>query len=76
MGAAASVRVRSAQAASRARDLRPIIEECAERGDSLAQIAVHLNKRGIQTSRGKQWQATQVARVIEFWNRPTQEHSK
>ena len=48
----------------RAADLMPIIDELKANGRSLAQIAKELNARGIETPRGGEWQATQVARVI------------
>jgi DNA invertase Pin-like site-specific DNA recombinase len=52
--------------AARASDLRPVIAELQATGAaSLRAIAAGLNARGIETARGGEWTATQVARVLE-----------
>lgn len=62
----ASVKARSEQAHKRADDLAPIIEAIkAEGAASLRQIADGLNRRGITTARGCQWNAVQVRRVLQ-----------
>jgi DNA invertase Pin-like site-specific DNA recombinase len=64
-GAKASVTARIAKANNRASDLLPIIEELKASGAvSLRQIAAGLNARGIETTRGGEWSATQVQRVM------------
>lgn len=64
-GNAESVRVRSAKAAKRAMDLRPVINDIQSGGaTSLHQIAAALNARGIKTARGHAWSAVQVQRVL------------
>jgi len=63
-GSAASVRVRSEQAAKWANDLRPIVADIKKAGaSSLHQIAAALNQRKIPTARGGQWSAVQVQRL-------------
>lgn len=65
-GSRASAQVRSAQAAQRAADLAPIIDELRNVGcTSLAQIAEGLNERGIPTARGGEWSPAQVYRVLQ-----------
>src|SRR3954447_56451 len=63
----ANGRARCSQIAmERARDLRPIIADLqAEGATNLSQLAAGLNRRGIPTSRGGTWSATQVRRVLE-----------
>jgi DNA invertase Pin-like site-specific DNA recombinase len=57
---------RSAIAAERAADLRPIIADVQASGaQSLRQIAARLNQRGIPTARGSKWSAVQVKRIFE-----------
>jgi DNA invertase Pin-like site-specific DNA recombinase len=68
-GARASARARSEKAQRRASDLMPIIDELKAKGRSLAQIAKELNAKGIETPRGGEWQATQVARVIAHFQK-------
>ncbi|UVF22885.1 recombinase family protein (plasmid) [Microvirga terrae] len=64
-GAEASALVRSTKARSRAADIRPIVADIQASGaTSLRQIAAALNERHIRTSRGKNWTATQVMRVL------------
>jgi DNA invertase Pin-like site-specific DNA recombinase len=64
-GNRASIKVRSAASAQRARDLQPIIGEIKARGaTSLREIATQLNERGIATARGGEWSAVQVMRVM------------
>lgn len=64
-GNVASAQVRSEAAAKRASDLLPIIEALrADGAASLRQIAAALNERGITTSRGGEWSAVQVQRVL------------
>jgi DNA invertase Pin-like site-specific DNA recombinase len=61
-----SVRARQQRAAKHASDLMPIIEDIrAEGADSLREIAAALNERGIAATRGGEWQAVQVQRVLK-----------
>jgi len=65
-GNRASAKVRSENAQRRVVDLLPVIDAIrAEGAVSLRQIAKGLNQRGIPTSRGGEWSAVQVSRVIE-----------
>jgi hypothetical protein len=48
----------------RAADVAPIVHELQAGGASLRKVATALNDRHIPTSRGAQWTATQVARVM------------
>jgi len=65
VGSAAGLQVRRKKAAKRAADLKPVIEAImAEGNTSLRQIAAVLNERGIHTSRGGEWTAIQVSRVL------------
>ncbi|WP_286159160.1 recombinase family protein [Methylobacterium sp. Leaf456] len=60
-----SKRVRDDMAQGRAEDLAGVIRELREGGaDSLRKLAAGLNERGIEASRGGQWSANQVARVL------------
>src|SRR4051812_46492189 len=53
-------------ARERAMDLRPVIADLRAAGaTNLSQLAAGLNQRGIPTSRGGTWSATQVRRVLE-----------
>jgi DNA invertase Pin-like site-specific DNA recombinase len=63
----AGVEARQAHADARAADLAPIVKELQASGArSLRAIAAELNRRGIPTAAGSgQWQAAQVARVLE-----------
>lgn len=64
-GTKAGAAVRSAKAAKRRDDLRPVIEDVRQNGaETLRQIAAVLNQRGIPTARGGMWSAVQVQRVI------------
>ena len=64
-GRAASVATRSASAAGKRGELQPIIAEIQAGGaQSLRQIAAELNARGIGTTRGGQWTAMQVQRIV------------
>ncbi len=57
---------RSATAAARAADLRPIITDVRASGaSSLREIAAGLNQRGIPAARGGPWSAVQVKRALE-----------
>jgi DNA invertase Pin-like site-specific DNA recombinase len=57
---------RSAIAAERVSDLRPIIADVQASGaTSLRQIAAGLNRRDIPTARGRSWSAVQVKRVLD-----------
>jgi hypothetical protein len=60
-------RARCSQIAKeRAGDLGPIIADLRSEGaTNLSQLAAGLNQRGIPTSRGGTWSATQVRRVLE-----------
>src|SRR5689334_15226291 len=60
-GRALGRKARQEKAASRAADLRPIIEAIrAEGATSLRSIAAQLNARGIKPARGAEWQANTV----------------
>jgi DNA invertase Pin-like site-specific DNA recombinase len=47
-----------------ARVREAIVELQADGANSLSELARRLNERGIPTSRGGEWRATQVARVL------------
>lgn len=65
-GAKASATRRKAKAAVRSNDLIPRINHYRSEGDTtLRQIAARLNAEGIQTARGGEWSAVQVARVMQ-----------
>jgi len=64
-GAKASATVRSAEARQRASDLAPMLKAMQAQGCSLNEMAKRLKTEGVKTARGKEWQATQVARVIQ-----------
>ncbi|WP_404423434.1 recombinase family protein [Thalassospira australica] len=53
------------QAQKRASNLENIVVPLRDRGDSLRDIAAALNKAGIKTARGAEWQAPQVKRVLD-----------
>jgi DNA invertase Pin-like site-specific DNA recombinase len=53
------------QAKKRASNLESIVVPLRDRGDSLRDIAAALNKAGIKTARGSEWQAPQVKRVLD-----------
>lgn len=62
---ARSVAARTDAAGRRASDILPIIAEIQAAGaTSLREIAAGLNERRIPTSRGGEWQAVQVQRVL------------
>jgi DNA invertase Pin-like site-specific DNA recombinase len=64
-GRTASQEKRSEMASEWAADVLPIIKDIRKHGaESLREIAAALNKRGIETRRGGQWSAVQVARVL------------
>jgi DNA invertase Pin-like site-specific DNA recombinase len=64
-GNAASAAARAKLAGDRAADLAPVIAELREAGAvSLAALAHGLNERGITTTRGGEWSAVQVQRVL------------
>ena len=46
-------------------DVGPMIRDLNSRGMSLRQIAAELDRQGIKTSRGKEWTAAAVARVLK-----------
>jgi DNA invertase Pin-like site-specific DNA recombinase len=48
--------------------MRPLIEKLQRESLSLRGIAAELNRRTIPTARGRQWQARQVANVLERIN--------
>jgi DNA invertase Pin-like site-specific DNA recombinase len=54
-----------ANAKARAEKVQGIIEPLREAGKSLREIAAELNKAGVKTARGGEWQASQVKRTIE-----------
>jgi hypothetical protein len=45
--------------------MESIVVPLRDRGDSLRDIAAALNKAGIKTARGAEWQAPQVKRVLD-----------
>jgi DNA invertase Pin-like site-specific DNA recombinase len=45
-------------------EVRPIIRQMRDSGDTLLCIATHLNANGYRTARDKQWNAMQVRRVL------------
>ena len=53
-----------ANAAARAARVAGLIMPLREAGKPLREIAEHLNKAGVATARGGQWQASQVMRVL------------
>ena len=53
-----------ANAAARAAKIAGLIMPLREAGKPLREIAAHLNKAGVATARGGQWQASQVMRVL------------
>ena len=60
-----SLESRQEASTARADKVRPHIEQARAEGcSSLREIAAYLNSRGIRTVRGKEWQASQVQRVI------------
>ena len=60
-----SLESRQEASTARADKVRPHIEQAkAEGHSSLREIAGYLNAKGITTSRGKSWQASQVKRVL------------
>jgi DNA invertase Pin-like site-specific DNA recombinase len=66
-----ALKVRKQRAENRASDLMPVIESIkAEGNTSLRQIAAVLNERGITTSRGGEWSAVQVKRVLDCGVKP------
>jgi hypothetical protein len=53
------------EAAKRAQELRPLLNELAEAGISSTRlIAAELNRRGIKSPPGKSWHQTSVARLL------------
>lgn len=56
--------VRSQKAQARAQDLSPILVDLQAQGLSVNAMARSLNERGLSTSRGGKWTATQVSRVL------------
>ena len=60
-----ALEVRQANARAACSDLVPIVAALRAEGLSLRQIADRLNAEGHTTRRGKPWNATQVARVLE-----------
>jgi DNA invertase Pin-like site-specific DNA recombinase len=64
-GAAVSAMVRTEQAKRRAEDIMTVIRDVQAQGAvSLRQIAAKLNRLGVRTSRGGEWSAVQVQRVL------------
>jgi DNA invertase Pin-like site-specific DNA recombinase len=63
-GGQAGVKVCQEQAAKRAADLQPVIEDIRKQGaTTMRAIADGLNERGIPTACGGQWSAVQVQRL-------------
>jgi DNA invertase Pin-like site-specific DNA recombinase len=59
------------RAASRAIEIKPVIEEIRATGlTTLDEIAVALNRRGYKTVRGRPWHKTSVSRALTRANRP------
>ncbi len=54
-----------ANAKERAEKVKGLIEPLREAGKSLREIAAELNKAGVKTARGGEWQASQVKRTID-----------
>lgn len=52
-------------AAARARKVAGIVCPLRDAGKPLREIAEHLNRAGVATARGGQWQASQVKRVLD-----------
>lgn len=52
-------------AAERARKVQGIVQPLREAGKSLREIAAELNRAGVPTARGGEWQASQVKRTLE-----------
>lgn len=64
-GAKASAAARSGASKDRAEKVLPHIKEAKQQGhSSLRAIAAYLNSKGIRTTRGRNWSATQVSRVL------------
>jgi DNA invertase Pin-like site-specific DNA recombinase len=65
-GRALGAAKRSQKADGRAKDLAPVIEQIRHEGArSLREIAAALNAKAIPTSRGGEWSAVQVKRVLD-----------
>mgnify|MGYP003147530822 CR=1 FL=1 len=54
-----------ANAKARAEKVAGIVMPLREAGKPLREIADHLNRAGVQTARGGQWQASQIKRVFD-----------
>ena len=66
VGRKVSIAVRSAKAASNRADLLPVIAEIQASGaTTLREIATELNIRGEKTTRGGNWSAMQVSRILQ-----------
>lgn len=61
-----------ANAAARAEKVAGIVLPLRDAGKPLREIADHLNRAGVQTARGGQWQASQVKRVLDRLSRAPQ----
>ena len=61
---AKSAHTRKVQADQHAANVLPIIQQIAEGGASLRQIAAALNERGIKTARGGLWHAATVRNIL------------
>ncbi|THH38093.1 recombinase family protein [Aliishimia ponticola] len=53
------------KATERAQNVAGLIQPLRDAGKSLREIAAELNRAGVRTARGGQWQASQVKRTIE-----------
>ncbi|UWQ53106.1 recombinase family protein [Leisingera caerulea] len=53
------------RATERAQNVAGLIQPLREAGKSLREIAAELNRAGVRTARGGEWQASQVKRTIE-----------
>jgi DNA invertase Pin-like site-specific DNA recombinase len=53
------------KAIERAQSVAGLIQPLREAGKSLREIAAELNRAGVRTARGGEWQASQVKRTIE-----------
>lgn len=62
--AVAASQVRIEQADTFAAKVLPMVRPLAEAGQSLRQIAAVLNRQGIATPRGKEWQAASVKNLL------------
>ncbi len=76
-GVKASAAVRQGKAEKRASDLMPVIQAIRTEGaSSLREIAAALTERGIPASKGGQWSAVQVQRVLALIKKMDAENAR